>query len=98
MRHAKDLLTLFLSRLHIAVTMQKPSPQSLLALCLLNKKKGHNVPGFFSHLEEAYLCFSELKYVCVFWNMNLFLPRLQVLTTCMGFFPCNFYYSNNGSD
>lgn len=53
MRHAKDLLTLFLSRLHIAVINQKPSPESLLALCLLNKKKPPQHPGVFLPLGRS---------------------------------------------
>lgn len=68
---------------------QKPSPESLLALCLLNKKKHHNITGFFSHLEEAHPYSSELKYwygVCVSWYMNFFLQGLQILTICMGIF------------
>lgn len=67
MRNAEDLLTLFLSRLHIAVITQKTSPQPLLALCL-----HHNVPGFFSHLDEAYPCSSELKY----WSTSFLVYEL----------------------
>lgn len=54
---------LFLNRLHIAIITPRPSPQPLLASCLVKKKKNPNTQmKKKKKWEETYPFSRELKY------------------------------------